>query len=136
MKKCGNCGNTFPNKQFIDGKEYTFYNRVYCLTCSPLHSHKMHKSKGMLFKIKGRSIIRNCKICMNTFKTKNAYTICHACKSTITRNERKKYIIELFGNKCVICGYNKINKNLVFHHINKEENYLIYHIIGKNLFII
>lgn len=34
---------------------------------------------------------------------------------------RKSLILKGFGNKCQICGYNKCNTALEFHHINPKE---------------
>lgn len=37
------------------------------------------------------------------------------------RKMRKQLMIAGFGGKCNICGYNKCNEALEFHHINPEE---------------
>ena len=37
------------------------------------------------------------------------------------RRNRKLNLIKVCGNKCNICGYNKVNSALEFHHIKPEE---------------
>lgn len=37
------------------------------------------------------------------------------------RIRRKKKLIELFGKKCCICGYDKIIEALEFHHIDANQ---------------
>ena len=39
---------------------------------------------------------------------------------TLFRQRRKDNLIRLCGGKCVLCGYNKCNAGLEFHHINPE----------------
>lgn len=42
------------------------------------------------------------------------------------RRRRKENLIKVCGSKCNICGYNKTNSALEFHHINpKEKDYAI-----------
>jgi len=37
------------------------------------------------------------------------------------RKNTKKRIIDAFGGKCCMCGYNKCNEALELHHLNPEE---------------
>lgn len=37
------------------------------------------------------------------------------------RRYRKACLIAIMGNKCCICGYNKCNAALEFHHLNPDE---------------
>lgn len=39
-------------------------------------------------------------------------------------NRRKQLMLQGFGSKCQICGYNKCQKALEFHHINPNEKEL------------
>jgi hypothetical protein len=39
----------------------------------------------------------------------------------IKRKSRKKYLIEYKGGECCICGYNKCEAALVFHHLDPEK---------------
>ena len=36
-----------------------------------------------------------------------------------SRRERKKKLIEYFGGKCILCGYDKCVAALHFHHLDK-----------------
>ena len=50
------------------------------------------------------------------------------------RMDKKKKLIKLFGGKCSICGYNKCNAALDFHHTNsKEKEMTIAEISLKNV---
>ena len=50
-----------------------------------------------------------------------------ACKNkhfvTKSRRESKKKLVELFGGKCVWCGYNKSVAALQFHHPDKNKEF-------------
>ena len=37
------------------------------------------------------------------------------------RNNVKNRLVEAFGGECGICGYNKCNRALQFHHLDPEE---------------
>ncbi len=39
----------------------------------------------------------------------------------IIREQRKRKIVEILGNKCQICGYNKSIRNLAFHHLYDKK---------------
>lgn len=50
---------------------------------------------------------------------KNGYYRCKKCRSSYVlkrRREAKLILVEEFGGKCLVCGYNKCITNLVFHH--------------------
>ncbi len=56
--------------------------------------------------------------------THNLYNICKKCngkKSKEYNLKRRLKFLELIGNKCEICGYNKYHGALEFHHRNTEE---------------
>lgn len=49
---------------------------------------------------------------------------CRKCssESVIRRVKNKKTIlVKMFGGKCKVCGYNKYQGALQFHHINPKE---------------
>jgi hypothetical protein len=60
----------------------------------------------------------NCKRCdkLTKYKPKNGKTFCKSCISAMRRNRLKNKCIEYKGGKCQICGYNKCNRALQFHH--------------------
>jgi len=51
----------------------------------------------------------------------NGAYICPKCRSERVAEHRrrvKRRLIDAFGGKCVLCGYNKCNSALEFHHID------------------
>ena len=56
------------------------------------------------------------------YNRKNGHrkSVCNACNVTICRQRRKQKCINYKGGKCQICGYNKCNAALQFHH--KDPN--------------
>ncbi len=72
-----------------------------------------------------------CKHCSETFKQvyRNQKFCCRKCSSkwyTIQAESKKRAkikqeMVEYKGGECVICGYNKCNRALEFHHINPNE---------------
>ena len=121
MPKCKKCDERFPCKIKVDGKVKSLQNRKYCLTCSP---YKQHNTK----KLEVSSTIRKettCKICGRVYiydKDKgHGKTKCNSCTTNGRRREIKQKCIDYKGGKCAVCGYNKCNGAMVFHHINKEQ---------------
>lgn len=54
--------------------------------------------------------------------TKHGYR-CSKCLSEYTskyRRERKQKLVDMLGGKCIVCGYNKHNGSLDFHHLDKS----------------
>ena len=43
---------------------------------------------------------------------------CVTLKVTQIRREQKQFLIKLFGDACVMCGYNKSVRALHFHHVD------------------
>ena len=41
-------------------------------------------------------------------------------RGKIQRHEKKNYLLALKGSKCCICGYNKCQGALAFHHLDKN----------------
>lgn len=37
------------------------------------------------------------------------------------RRDAKTKLVEMFGGKCVLCGYSKCNRSLQFHHLDPNE---------------
>jgi hypothetical protein len=50
----------------------------------------------------------------NTYRCK----ICRSEAVARVRRKTKQTLVNIFGGKCVICGYNKFVGALDFHHIN------------------
>jgi hypothetical protein len=50
--------------------------------------------------------------------SRNYISVCNSCHTNSKRFERKRRMIEYKGGKCQLCGYNKCDRALVFHHLN------------------
>jgi len=48
-------------------------------------------------------------------------SICGSCVVTNSRRKTKQRAVEYKGGKCCLCGYNKCNSSLTFHHTNPEN---------------
>jgi len=66
--------------------------------------------------------ITQCHIC----NKKSSMKTCTRCANKIIKIAKKKILIEQLGGKCEICGYDKYQNALDFHHI--DPNYKEYSI--------
>jgi len=71
-------------------------------------------------------IIKNCKKHGRTefIVEGRGYSRCRQCRSNaVTKNRqmRKQQLIEHFGGKCQVCGYDRCPAALDFHHLNRKE---------------
>ena len=51
----------------------------------------------------------------------NGYFCCYKCRSDTVARHRKKnkqILVELGGGKCEVCGYNRCQRSLDFHHFD------------------
>lgn len=123
MKLCKKCSNPIPYRVWIKGKLRITNKRTYCLKCSPFGS----KSTGRIHLEMGTSGDRNCKctVCGDDYtysRTKcNSTVVCSACTQKRRRRETKEFGIQLKGGKCQMCGYNRCNSNLTFHHLDPKK---------------
>jgi len=140
MKKCKCCGEEFKTTVIIEGKRRFLSGRKYCLTCSPFNMHNTRTPKVNL-----KDGYRICSECNRELpkdrfwkRTKNLYqSRCKDClyeyqqkRRTLLKNDAIKYK----GGKCVICGYNKCNEALDFHHLNPDKkDFNISHIKSRTL---
>mgnify|MGYP000644676537 CR=1 FL=1 len=69
--------------------------------------------------------IKECVIChkivINPKKSQFIGQTCSKCREKYRIFLMKQKAVEYLGGKCSICGYNKCNRALDFHHINPEE---------------
>ncbi len=96
MPICNKCNESFPNRIQIDGKYRNICNRKYCLTCSPFGVHntkQLHLPKKVRKKYDANYIYRKGR-----------------------RLEHKKALLEIVGNKCSNCVYDKCIGAIDFHH--------------------
>lgn len=73
-----------------------------------------------------KEIIKDCKKHgITTFTERyNGRFRCKKCSVDsviLARQRQKAKLVELHGGKCKICGYNKCQQALQFHHIKPEE---------------
>jgi hypothetical protein len=113
----------------FNGKEVTLTHRKYCTKCSPIGERKIWGGKET-YKIRfGESYKRKilnpifhiCKTCGREHTVKSRNTECSTCRSGRIRLEKKQKAVDLLGGKCQVCGYNKCNRALAFHHTDIDE---------------
>lgn len=96
MPTCTKCGEFFKNLVVVDGKERNLQRRKFCLECSPFRSHNtrdLNKERPIRLS-KSVAYVRE------------------------RRHDIKSKAIEYRGGKCVICGYDRCNRALEFHHLD------------------
>ncbi len=98
MKLCQKCQKEMRSWLKIDGKWSNLTNRKFCFMCSPF---KAHNTKNLT------------KAETTASKVLSSYE--HVKKF---RHKKKNKAILYKGGKCTICGYDKCNRNLAFHHID------------------
>lgn len=138
MKKCEMCHKEFPASFVLNGVVKSLQNRKFCLKCSP---YRQHNTKNLrLAKEREVEKDRQCTKCgivksiddfyFHAQKNKR-YHCCKQCLSGyMTERHRKLKLqaVEYKGGACVICGYAKCVRALVFHHIDdKEKDFTISH---------
>jgi hypothetical protein len=109
-RKCKNCNNLIPYKYYFDGKVRNLQNRKFCLVCSPYGEHNT-KSDINKKTLKGNLPYKDWD---ETYKEKFRQ---YGYKK---RYEKKIKLLEMSGNKCSSCGYDKCPDALSFHHIDKS----------------
>lgn len=112
MKICKKCGCEFSIYTKIDGKARNLKNRTKCLDClsfgeSP-YSRRTEEQK----------------LAARRDKVKKYYhkkrTVDGYCPITYRSECRKQQIIDIIGG-CQMCGYDKLQRNLSFHHLRDKE---------------
>ena len=131
MKTCQLCNSSIPTYTIINGKRRNLCKRKYCLVCTPFGSHNTKQ----LNKKTSPIIILDTKECpkcnneypKNKFYTKptgELYCYCKECTKVqaVTRQRLlKTTCINYMGGKCIICGYDKCNAALEFHHLDPQK---------------
>jgi len=99
-----------------------------------------------MYEKKGRRIEKRfCRECDREVSQGNTSGFCYVCwrkrnpgsgitpaQSVINWRQRKKEeLVRLFGGECVICGYNRSNWALEFHH--RDPSQKDFSISGKNI---
>lgn len=118
----------YPDKKYPDTKP-----RKYCYECSPYGSTDKRHPRDRTIDFDGK---RTCTLCRERKELNNDnYGICKTektgyggvCKKCLSKRttrvqkaSKEKYV-QYKGGECQVCGYNKCNGALCFHHINPEE---------------
>lgn len=122
MPICGVCGARFPNRTEIDGRKVTLCKRKYCLNCSP---YKKHNTKKLEKDRESAERELVCDQCGRLFEYNrsngSSLRLCGSCKTKNRNKALKQRAVEMLGGKCQICGYDRCNEALTFHHRNPEE---------------
>lgn len=119
-KICKQCNKSFELHAIINGKWTPLYCRDYCLICSPFGEFKQNKAE----------IINGCRRCIECKefkpliefkfrKSKHQRSYCTSCENKRSLKYgriMKQRILDYFGGKCIICGYNKCSRSLHAHH--------------------
>lgn len=129
-KICNKCGDSFPSTIKIDNKIRNLCNRKFCLNCSPFNCHNTSVNPSS-------DPSKNSKICGDVYDSickkhgntafiveKNGHHRCKICRIesvTNSRKKRKQRLVQVFGGCCSMCGYNKCQRALHFHHIDPSN---------------
>lgn len=113
MKIC-KCGMIIPHSIVIDGKKRTLKNRTNCLVCVPFGSSQFRKKTPEEYRSRKAREARNR---YHRFKEENG----GIDNIKVHREKRKESIIIALGGKCQLCGYDRLNRNLAFHHLGDKE---------------
>lgn len=105
QKACEICGRSFATRQVIAGRLRYLYRRRFCLDCSPFGTHNTSKHPSGIGKPDELREYRR--------RRKNEQSYRSLKKR---RRRRKAYLIEMFGGRCLDCGYNVVPAALEFHH--------------------
>ena len=124
MPNCKFCGKNFKNHCEINGKIHNLCNRKYCLDCSPFGKHNTLKLTNK-FNQKTHRVCSKCNKLKENGKfymtNRRIQSLCKKCNNIYSMERwknRKILMVNEFGGKCEICGYNKNFASLTFHHIN------------------
>lgn len=107
-------------KLILEGKTSKELSEIYNCSKSTIHevknrlgylSRKLRPHDRTNRKALG---ITNCEICGKS----GSLRTCTRCANKIIKIAKKKILIEQLGNKCEICGYDKYQNVLDFHHID------------------
>ena len=120
MPACLQCGDHFPNTIKIDGKRKSLRNRTRCLTCSPYKAEK---------KTSAERKASNAKKFRDWYHRKKEQGIDPVNDRKIAQ---RQFIINLTDG-CQFCGYNRVLRNITFHHLNDKDFSLSSRIFSRSL---
>lgn len=129
MKKCLKCGDEL-GVVAIEGKKKNLESRRFCLSCAPYGKFK--KDAGCHFDVdKPSQINKTCKkhgeqihfLDSRGEDSRRVYrcVVCRRERTNLNRKKKKSDLVKLFGGKCELCGYEKCEEVLSFHHVSPEH---------------
>ena len=116
---CIECSDEFDTFTVKKGKRVRLliHNRKYCLKCLPFGVNARKKISK-----KGQTLI--CSVCDIKYlyrgRQHDSTKMCSKCKREYYDNQRTELVSKLKEGGCILCGYNKCNSSLVFHHLNRS----------------
>ncbi|MCK9458210.1 MAG: hypothetical protein M0R80_00920 [Proteobacteria bacterium] len=121
MRKCKKCGEEFPLEAIVDGKARNLQRRKFCLSCSPFGRHNTKNLEYETIDATAKFVPSICKKhgAVEFVRDCKGYR-CKKCRSeavTKSRVKRKEKLVAHFGGRCELCGYNKYQGSLEFHHV-------------------
>ena len=124
---CVNCKKEFSIYYIKDGIKKHSDKRKFCYDCSPVGGHNTKPSFDGSIKRKNISkfttlTTKFCKVCSKIKLIEDFYDghltckICHTNNTLEKQRSLKKQCVDYLGGKCIICGYDKYQGALHFHH--------------------
>lgn len=111
------CGNQFPRKIIIDGKERNLQTRKFCFVCSPFGSHNTRNLIAVARQcVTGQQILKTCHDCGREHAQKGLR--CFACYFQIRQKTIVSKVQGIVGTRCWFCDYDRTWRNLAFHHVD------------------
>jgi hypothetical protein len=98
----------------VEGKQRFVRNRKYCIQCSPFGRHNTRPLDVPK---------RNTKECLGCGKTGDFVRrrFCQSCVYKKRTQTVRTKLVELVGNSCWLCGYNRCLNAIDFHHIDPRN---------------
>ena len=117
MRYCA-CGKGIPSDAKIDGETHNLRNRTQCLSCLPLGSSPY----SARYPESEQSELRKAANRVKQRKHTKKFAEEHGdYRANMVRRGRKAAFLRLLGGACLHCGYDKLARNLVFHHTGSKE---------------
>jgi|GEM_PF-1443275 len=106
---CRKCGNNIPCSIMIDKKRRNLKNRKFCLDCSPFGMHNTCKTEPLKPKYTSK------RYSQFTDEQKKK----HLSYQYFQRQKKMRKLVDLYGGKCSVCGYDTCMRALNFHHLDR-----------------
>lgn len=112
-KNCQVCGARLKSSEVIDGQLRVLNRRTHCLSCKPW--------RGRVILTDDERIERNKEKCAVYYALhKTDLNAAQSKRKVETCFLKKKKLTTMIGG-CQLCGYNKNQRNLAFHHLSDKK---------------